>query len=338
MTRAPLILICDHRGEGLLERVQPLASGGMRLEVSQSLTQTRKILANARPDVVLIDPLARGGVVELQQVEQVSGKGPLALLLIADADDPSPTLAVSQSLRLSTWDLIYREAPLEEYVMRIERLRTQMDRLAELAEVRYRAVHDDHTALLRPHAFQARLREHFSAAHRHHFDLALVLVDLDDFGRVNKDHDHTVGDNVIARVGEVIRDCLRAEDVGGRLGGDEFGIAIPYTSRIDAARVVNRLRDQIHALSGHIEGARRDVRVSASLGFETFDGTDLDSVEELRRHAEIALRKAKRAGGNRGVFYRGLAGESSHAAPTGQPGPPGRPGPDPSGSAHKDRA
>jgi GGDEF domain-containing protein len=44
--------------------------------------------------------------------------------------------------------------------------------------------------------------------------------------------------------------------------------------------------------------------VSTSLGFETFDGSDLESLEELRRNAEVALRAAKRRGGNKGVYYR----------------------------------
>jgi GGDEF domain-containing protein len=65
--------------------------------------------------------------------------------------------------------------------------------------------------------------------------MALVLVDLDAFGRVNKDFDHTVGDRLIERVGAAIRSALRAEDVAGRLGGDEFGAILPYTGRIDAA-------------------------------------------------------------------------------------------------------
>jgi diguanylate cyclase (GGDEF)-like protein len=190
--------------------------------------------------------------------------------------------------------------------MRIERLQRQKSGLVELDEMRYQAAHDDRTKLLRPHTFQARLREHFSAAQRHRLDLALLLVDLDDFGRVNKDFDHTVGDRVIARVGAVIRDTLRAEDVGGRLGGDEFAVVLPYTRKVDAARVVNRIRDQIRGLSGTIPDAPTSLCVSASLGFETYDGTDVDSVEGLRRHAEVALRQAKSAGGDRGLYYRSL--------------------------------
>ena len=174
-------------------------------------------------------------------------------------------------------------------------------------ELRHRALFDDRTDLLRPRAFQQRLSEHFSAAERHRFDLALALVDLDDFGRVNKAYDHTVGDLVISRVGGAIRSALRAEDVAGRLGGDEFALVLPYTGRIDAARVVRRLLEDIRGLSGRIPAAPPGVRITASVGFETFDGSDLSSLEQLRAHTEAALREAKRLGGDRAVFYRSLS-------------------------------
>jgi diguanylate cyclase (GGDEF)-like protein len=206
------------------------------------------------------------------------------------------------------WDVIRRDAGAAELVLRVERLLAEARRAGELAEMRYRALHDDRTHLLRPAAFQQRLEEHFSAAGRHGFELALLLVDLDGFGRVNKRFDHTVGDRVIESVGEAIRRNLRAEDVAGRLGGDEFAVLLPYTKKIEAAHVVTRLRDEIHKLSGPVpqSGGEGALAISASIGFETYDGTDLESADELRAHAEVAMREAKRAGGNRGAYYRGL--------------------------------
>lgn len=197
--------------------------------------------------------------------------------------------------------------------MRIERLQSQAGGLVELDEMRFAASHDDRTQLLRPIPFSSRLKEHFSAAQRHKLDLALILLDLDRFGQVNKDFDHVIGDAVIDRVGTVVRENLRAEDVGGRVGGDEFAIALPYTSRIDAARVVHRIHEQVRQLTGPIGGSERDVHVSTSIGFETYDGYELDAVETLRRHAELALRRAKELGGDKALYFRNLESEEGQS-------------------------
>lgn len=316
MTTTPRILVCDHRGEGLSEALRPLSSVGLRLEESSSPAQTRSRLRAGHPDLVVIDPLARGGVSELEALHL---RRTPPVLVVADPTDPLPAVLAARALGEAPWDVVYRGAPLEEVLMRIERLRRQAEGLLELDEMRYAAVHDDRTQLLRPLPFTERLREHFSAAQRHHFDLALVLLDLDRFGLVNKQFDHVVGDVVIDRVGRVVRENLRAEDVGGRLGGDEFAVVLPYTSRVDAARVVHRIHEQVRALTGPVGDSGREVEISASVGFETFDGADLDAVETLRRHAERALRHAKRLGGDRALYFRNLdveAEEGGHAGAT----------------------
>jgi diguanylate cyclase (GGDEF)-like protein len=254
----------------------------------------------------VIDPLVEGGEAELRELERRRASGrPLPVLVVADAGERAAAVRAARAQRRGAWDLIQRDAPPEELALRVERLFEEAHREGEMADLRHRALHDDRTDLLRPSAFEARLLEHFSAAGRHGFELALLLVDLDEFGRVNKAFDHTVGDRVIELVGDAIRRSLRAEDVAGRLGGDEFAVLLPYTGKVEAAYVVRRLRDEIARLPEPGPGAA-GVRVSASIGFETFDGRDLASAQELRAHAEVALREAKRAGGNRGVYYRAL--------------------------------
>jgi diguanylate cyclase (GGDEF)-like protein len=296
--------------------LSPALSGvGYQVRHSSHLRQTLERLAQSQPTLILVDPLSHGGEVELEAIERArSGETTTPVLIVADARDPAPAVLCSRVLERGLWDLVHRTAPAEEFLMRIERLRSLAARMAEMDLLRHRAAHDDRTDLLRPHSFQERLREHFSAAQRHGFDLALLLVDLDRFGRVNKENDHTVGDLVIAQVGTVIRNALRAEDVAGRLGGDEFAVLLPYTKKVDAARVVQRLLDEIKDLSGRVPGARHEVEVSASIGFETSSGSDVDSVQVLRLHAEEALRVAKQRGGNRGVYYRSLESPIGPAA------------------------
>jgi diguanylate cyclase (GGDEF)-like protein len=300
-----VILVCDHRGGGLEEAARALAERGHSLALTRTLRQSLLRLQTDTPELVLIDPLSGAGEVELLALERArSGDEPPPVLVVAARDDEGALLRAARTLRLGTWDVVWRDAPPEELELRIERLLRQARLVREMGELRHRASHDDRTDLLRPQAFQARLVEHFSAAQRHRLDLALVLIDLDRFGANNQRHDHPVGDHLITQDGEVIRRAQRAEDVAGRLGGDEFAVVLPYTRKIDAARVVNRLRQEIARLSGLPPGAREPIQVSASLGFETFDGTDLESVEVLRRHAEEALRSAKESGGDQGVYFR----------------------------------
>ncbi len=312
MTQRAPILFCDHSGErseaigGILE--------ALGYPVSRSGFLRRSLEELAGREVIVVDPLARAGQVEILALDRArgsrngDGEGPRedapALLIVGERELSG--LIGRTGLTGGPWDVIRDDATTEEWRLRLGRLEAERQRLARVRDLAHRASHDDLTGLLRKDAFQDRLQEHFSAAHRHHFELALVLLDLDDFGQVNKVHDHVVGDRIIGSVGEVIRRALRTEDVAGRLGGDEFAILLPYTGKMDASAVVNRVRDAIAKLSGRFPGANADIRVGSSIGFETFDGVDIESLEDLRLHAERALRAAKERGGNQGVYFRSL--------------------------------
>lgn len=298
------ILVADHHGEGLAAHLRGLGGDGLEVEICETLGASRSALARGRKDVIVLDPLARGGAAEVQQLWSIADPSP-ALLLVSDPGDSGPAIQALAGLRGIALDLVRRDAPLEEFRTRARNLGERRSERAELDELRYAASHDDRTGLLRPLPFSERVAEHFSAAARHGLPLALVLMDLDKFGQINKRFDHTVGDRIIASVGELVEDSLRTEDVGGRLGGDEFGLLLPYTAAVDAARVVRRIRDRLRALSTPVEGTTPLV-VTGSLGFESFEGTDLTNVEALRRNAERALRRAKELGGDRGIYFRSL--------------------------------
>jgi len=302
------ILCCDHRGEGLSVLLSGKEFEAYRIQSTPDPRSTRAALRDGRFDLIVLHPLAEGGSAELAEIENLRGEAPpIPLLLVVEPGDARPAIAATRALERGAFDLVHRDASSEEVALRIGRLIEDARSEAEVEELRHRALHDDRTDLLRPAAFEQRLAEHFSAAERHRLPMAFVMIDLDGFGRVNKEYDHVVGDRVIARVGAAIRVALRAEDVAGRMGGDEFAVVLPYTGRIDAAHAVRRLRDEIRAQSQLVEGVAPGFRIRASLGFETFDGSNLASFAEMRAHAEAALQEAKRRGGDRGVYYRSLA-------------------------------
>lgn len=325
MPHAPRILLCDHRGEGLEARAEALSGLGYDVRVTRSVVATLAELDGSPADLVVLDPLVEGGAVELARIDAVragerasSAANADATLLLCSPTDGASAWELLQTRAIAPIDVLRRDASDAELARRIARLFALAAERARVAQLEHQASHDDRTDLLRPQSFERRLVEHVSAAGRHHFELALVLVDLDDFGRINKTWDHTLGDRVIAKVAEVIRGNLRQEDVAGRLGGDEFAALLPYTRKIEAAHAVRRLRDEIARLTDTFEERADGLKVSASLGFETYDGTDLDSLETLRRHAEIALREAKRRGGSQAVYYRSIGRDGGRAA--GKPG------------------
>jgi diguanylate cyclase (GGDEF)-like protein len=302
----PLILVCDHRGAGLAERLASLETAGLRVVVTRSLRESRRAAALERPGLVVLDPLVEGGAAETMGVLEALPKGSVPLLLVADHERLDPALDTLKQLDGDSVDLLHRRATGAETRLRIERLLDSSRRQADVERLRQAAFYDERTGLLRPRAFHERLLQHLSAALRHRHELAFVLLDLDKFGQINKRYDHVVGDKVISKVGEAIRHALRTEDVPGRLGGDEFAVVLPYTSKVDAAHVVVRLRDRIRGVTGRIDGVPDDVLVSTSIGFESYDPGQPCSPETLRAHAEMALREAKRLGGDRGVYYRSL--------------------------------
>jgi diguanylate cyclase (GGDEF)-like protein len=304
----PWILVGDHRGEGAAARATPLSAAGARVEVSSSVRETLERLADERPAVLVLDPLAGSGEAEIEALDAArQGEARSALLVIVDPGASLPEALVRmRAAERGPWDVVRRDATDDEVLVRVAQLQAQVEAQRETERLRHLATHDDRTDLLRPQVFQDLLRQHFSASQRHRLNLGLLLIDLDDFGSINKRYDHTVGDAVIARVGNAIRNALRAEDIAARVGGDEFCVLLPYTRKVDAARVVQRLLEHVRDVSGTVKTSGEPLRISASIGFETFNGTDIDSVERLRLHAEEALRVAKRSGGDRGVYYRSL--------------------------------
>lgn len=163
-----------------------------------------------------------------------------------------------------------------------------------------------------------RLSEEIVRAVRYRKQLSVLMLDLDDFKLVNDTFGHVYGDRVLAHVAERIRSTLRASDVGGRYGGDEFAVILPETGRDEAVRVAERILEALRVSPFAAEG-RSPFPVGASIGISTHpdDGrtaTDLISV------ADLGLYDAKDAGG--GVALPGQLAPEIETADAASAGPP----------------
>jgi diguanylate cyclase (GGDEF)-like protein len=133
-----------------------------------------------------------------------------------------------------------------------------------------------------------------AGARRHDRDLAVALVDVDHFKRINDSFGHAAGDAVLAHLAELVRDELRREDYSGRYGGDEFLLILPDANAGGAEATCHKLLSSIDAVP--VEAIDHRVRVTASMGWAAWEGEEL---EELIARADEALYRAKRDGRNR---------------------------------------
>ena len=127
--------------------------------------------------------------------------------------------------------------------------------------------------------------------------VALLLIDLDHFKRVNDQHGHLIGDEVLKLVADALAGQVRKADLAGRFGGEEFVLLLTDTPLDEASRIAERLRRRIAGLSV-VGDAGESVATTVSIGIATLgqDGSDL---MELLAAADAALYRAKSAGRNR---------------------------------------
>jgi diguanylate cyclase (GGDEF)-like protein len=142
-----------------------------------------------------------------------------------------------------------------------------------------------------------RLQEEFQRAQRYGLPFSYVMIDVDDFKKINDTYGHTVGDRVLNELAEEIRRVMRKSDLLARYGGEEFGILLPSTGLAGAMREAERVRVAIAKLAYSETPA--GVRLTVSAGVAAFPHATVHTAEDLVVNADKALYKAKGAGKNR---------------------------------------
>jgi diguanylate cyclase (GGDEF)-like protein len=165
------------------------------------------------------------------------------------------------------------------------------------------SVRDPLTGAYNRQYFDQRLRTEIAYATRHGTDVALCMIDLDHFKKINDAFGHPAGDAVLRYVGAVAQSRLRNEDVFARYGGEEFAVILRGIDIDGAARAAERLRGAIGGSAVTHEG--RLIPATMSAGCATLRCCSAPRTEELVSTADRRLYAAKTAGRNRVVATDG---------------------------------
>jgi diguanylate cyclase (GGDEF)-like protein len=159
---------------------------------------------------------------------------------------------------------------------------------------------DSKTGLLNAVTWQREARVEISRAARTHSPLAVAMLDIDHFKRVNDTHGHLTGDAVLAALSATLRGLLREYDIIGRFGGEEFAILLPHTDITAAEQITERLRAKLAEISvtpGTGSSAETPLQVTVSIGVAALAHSRRD-LDELIAAADAALYRAKAQGRN----------------------------------------
>ncbi|GHU05446.1 hypothetical protein FACS1894158_08290 [Betaproteobacteria bacterium] len=173
----------------------------------------------------------------------------------------------------------------------LERRRLKVD----LGEYKQKSRLDGLTGLFNRNTFDELLQENMNISKRNGASFSLILIDIDDFKKVNDTYGHVVGDTVLSDMGQILQSVMRQDDAACRYGGEEFAILVQHATQKQLLKMAEKIRS-------FVEKHRFDEvpHISASIGCATYQQGE--TAQTFINRADLALYEAKRNGKNRVVI------------------------------------
>ncbi|RPI37089.1 MAG: diguanylate cyclase [Nitrospiraceae bacterium] len=162
-------------------------------------------------------------------------------------------------------------------------------------QIREMAITDPLTGLYNRRHVMERFNNEMERARRLRKDLSCIMIDIDNFKRINDTYGHLVGDQTLREISEILTSAIRVYDIASRYGGEEFLIVLPDTGFEDTHTLAERIRTNIKMHHVAKSALTPDISVTVSLGIATIISTDI-SVDTLLKRADEGLYKAKERG------------------------------------------
>jgi diguanylate cyclase (GGDEF)-like protein len=257
---------------------------------AKTLGEGLTYLSRERFDAVLLD-LSLPDAFGLPTVRQIHATSPtIPVVVLSGVSDQSLAL---QAVQQGAQDYLVKGQGHPELLARAVRYAIERKRTEE--RLTYLAQYDQLTGLVNRSLFRDRLVQAMARSKRLHQPIGLMLLDLDRFKAVNDTFGHGIGDELLKAVSERLKTCVREVDTVARMGGDEFTIILEgVTSEQNILVVANRITESI-ATTFELQG--HHISVGVSIGITIYPHDD-HPVDDLLKHADTAMYRAKRQGGS----------------------------------------
>ena len=280
----------------ILKQISPLKS----FHEAGGATAGFKLLLNRPVDIVICD-LEMPGMDGFKFLNLVSTREEIRkipVIMVTGREDQETKI---KGLEFGASDYVTKPFDPDELVARVKvqlKIKSLQDSLKKNNELLLNLSNTDPlTQLFNRRYLTEALDNELMRSARVSSPLALLMLDIDHFKRVNDTYGHQGGDRVLVAMAELLRGHLRPYDVAARFGGEEFALILPGTGLPQALEVAGRLREAAERLS--FSGNLQDLKLTVSLGAAAFPFANVKTVDDLIREADYALYGAKRGGRNR---------------------------------------
>ncbi len=286
------ILIVDDE-KMMLKMATRILAKNYKIVGASSGAEAIEVFKAERPDMVLSDLLMpeMDGYTLHRKLQELTDEPVPIMFMTADESDE----AESRGFEIGAADYIRK--PLKPDVL-LRRVGNIIDNLDKILGLKQAADIDTMTGLLNKAASQREIAKLCSSATG-----VLMMIDLDSFKLVNDLYGHNMGDQILIRFSELLKNVIRSSDTAGRIGGDEF-IAFCQNVRDENAikEKTTHLNDELLSTAKNLMGADMNISLGVSIGavFVPDGGTDF---EELCRKADKALYTVKQNGKHGCAFY-----------------------------------
>lgn len=227
----------------------------------------------------------------------LSAGAPLGWLLIRMLSGISPLSEIISHAGLYTYMLVATMAVFGSFAYYVGKREEILESIG---------LTDGMTGLRNIRYFRRRLQEAITQGKRTGYPLAIVVLDLDHFKKVNDTYGHPVGDHVLKSASQAIQSIVRGDDTAARVGGEEFALILPGQTGPQGVLVAERVREAIHAAGVRLPAKDDPIRVTASAGVASTAEWDRADVSLLYERADKALLRAKADGRNRVILAPSL--------------------------------
>jgi diguanylate cyclase (GGDEF)-like protein len=242
---------------------------------------------------------AEAAVIDAGQVAEIQVGGASALAAPLGANEAGDQVIGIVSVARGDHAFTHAERDLFAYLTNQASVSVENVDLHET--VQRQAVTDELTGLFNHRRFQEVMTAEVERARRYGQEMALIMLDIDNFKQVNDTYGHLQGDLVLQEVARVLRQSSREIDEPARYGGEEMAVALPQTDLEGAYQFAERVRHAVEALELPLQSGSGTLKVTASFGVASLATAEHADKASLVAAADAALYEAKRTGKNRTV-------------------------------------